>query len=197
MNYLDYFSSKTYLNLRRSENLAKNSKEQIEEDEIKVINKLQENSNENIGEIAKKCGFSRQKAWRIIKKLEEEKTIWGYRAIINNEKTNMNGFVLLIKGKRLPIENNFEKDIVERKIDKIAEEMGITVNESYWLHGSYDGMIGFSAKNLKQAKKFQEKYLKTFDGNILELNLLEKMVVVKEGGFVNPKILKSKSLLDS
>ena len=86
--------------------MAKNSKEQIEEDEIKVINKLQENSNENIGEIAKKCGFSRQKAWRIIKKLEEEKTIWGYRAIINNEKTNMNGFVLLIKGKRLPIEYN-------------------------------------------------------------------------------------------
>ena len=43
----------------------------------------------------------------------------------------------------------------------------------------------------------QEKYLKTFDGNISELNLLEKMVVVKEGGFVNPKILKSKSLLDS
>jgi DNA-binding Lrp family transcriptional regulator len=177
--------------------MAKNSKKQIEEDEFKVIAELQKNSNENIGTIAKKCGFSRQKAWRIIKKLKEEKTIWGYHAIINNKKINTHGYVLLVKGKHLPINNSFEKDIVERKIDKIAAEMGISVENSYWLHGNYDGMISFSAKDLIQAKKFQEAYLKTFNGNIAELNLLEKMVIVKEGGFVNPNIKKTKSLLDA
>jgi len=177
--------------------MAKNSKKQIEEDEIKVIAELQKNSNENIGTIAKKCGFSRQKAWRIIKRLEEEKTIWGYHAIVNNEKVNMHGYVLLVKGKRLPINNSFEKDIAERKIDKIAAEMGVSVENSYWLHGNYDGMISFSAKDLRQAKKFQEVYLNTFNGNIAELNLLEKMVIVKEGGFVNPKIKKTKSLLEA
>ena len=175
--------------------MAKNSREQIEEDEIKVIKELQKNSNENIGEIARKCGFSRQKAWRIIKRLEEDKIIWGYRAIVNNEKTNVNDFVLLVKGKCLPIDNSFEKDIVERKIDKVAAGMDITIDGSYWLHGSYDGMVCFSAKDLKQAKRFQEVYLNTFNGNISELNLLEKMVIVKEGGFVNPKIKKTKSLL--
>ncbi len=56
--------------------MAKSSKKQIYEDELKVIVELQKNSNENIGAIAKKCGFSRQKAWRIIKELEENKTIW-------------------------------------------------------------------------------------------------------------------------
>jgi len=177
--------------------MAKNSRKQIEEDEIKVIAELQKNSNENIGTIAKKCGFSRQKAWRIIKRLEEEKTIWGYHAIVNNEKINVHGYVLLVKGNRLPINNSFEKDIAERKIDKIAAEMGVTVENSYWLHGNYDGMLCFSAKDLRQAKRFQEVYLNTFNGNIAELNLLEKMVIVKEGGFVNPNIKKTKSLLEA
>jgi len=177
--------------------MAKNSKKQIEEDEIKVIAELQKNSNENIGTLAKKCGFSRQKAWRIIKRLEDEKTIWGYQAIVNSEKVNMNGYILLVKGKRLPINNSFEKDIIERKIDKLAAEIDVTVEDSYWLNGNYDGMISFSAKNLRKAKKFQELYLNTFNGNIAELNLLEKMVIVKEGGFINPKIKKTKSLLEA
>ena len=177
--------------------MAKNSKKQIEEDEIKVIAELQKNSNENIGTIAKKCGFSRQKAWRIIKRLEEEKTIWGYHAIVNNEKINMHDYILLIKGKHLPINNSFEKEIVERKIDKLAAEMEVTVEGSYWLHGNYDGMLSFSAKDLRKAKKFQEVYLNTFNGNIAELNLLEKMVIVKEGGFVNPNIKKTKNLLEA
>ena len=177
--------------------MAKNSRKQIEEDEIKVIAELQKNSNENIGTIAKKCGFSRQKAWRIIKRLEDEKTIWGYHAIVNNEKVNIHDYILLVKANRLPINNSFEKDIAERKIDKLAAEMGVTIEGSYWLHGNYDGMISFSAKDLREAKKFQELYLSTFNGNIAELNLLEKMVIVKEGGFINPNIKKTKSLLNS
>ena len=177
--------------------MAKNSRKQIEEDEIKIIEELQKNSNENIGTIAKKCNFSRQKAWRIIKKLEAEKTIWGYHAIINNKKVNMHGYVMLIKGNHLPINNSFEKDIAERKIDKLAAEMGVTVDCSYWLNGNYDGMISFSAKDLREAKKFQELYLSTFNGNISQLNLLEKMVIVKEGGFVNPNIKKTKNLLEA
>ena len=198
MLYLDDFPLlKNRKKWKEVYNMAKNSKKQIEEDEIKVIAELQKNSNENIGTIAKKCGFSRQKAWRIIKRLEEEKTIWGYHAIVNNEKVNIHDYVLLIKVKHLPINNSFEKEIVERKIDKLAAEMEVTVEGSYWLHGSYDGMISFSAKDLRKAKKFQEVYLNAFNGNIAELNLLEKLVIVKEGGFVNPNIKKTKSLLEA
>ena len=58
--------------------MAKTSKKQIEEDERKIISELQKNAKESIDIIAKKCGFSRQKVWRIIKRLEKNKTIWGY-----------------------------------------------------------------------------------------------------------------------
>jgi len=48
--------------------MAKSSEEQIYEDKLKVIAGLQKNGKENLGSIAKNCGCSRQKVWRIIKK---------------------------------------------------------------------------------------------------------------------------------
>ncbi len=41
--------------------MAKSSKKQIDQDEKRVIEQLQRNSNESIDKIAKTCGFSRQK----------------------------------------------------------------------------------------------------------------------------------------
>jgi len=58
--------------------MAKSSKKQIEIDERKVLAELQRNSRESADDIAKKCGFSRQKSWRIVNRLEENQTIWGY-----------------------------------------------------------------------------------------------------------------------
>ena len=63
--------------------MAKSSKKQIYEDELKVIAELQKNAKENIDTISKNCGYSRQKVWRIINRLEENKTIWGYTAVVN------------------------------------------------------------------------------------------------------------------
>ena len=51
--------------------MAKTSKKQIEEDERKIITELQKNAKESIDVIAKKCGFSRQKVWLVIKRLEK------------------------------------------------------------------------------------------------------------------------------
>ena len=76
--------------------MPKNSKEQIKEDEKKVMEQLINNSNESIDKISKKCGFSRQKVWRIIKRLEKSKKIWGYTAIISENDLEMKDYILLI-----------------------------------------------------------------------------------------------------
>jgi len=70
--------------------MAKSSKEQIYKDDLKVIDELQKNAKEKIETIAKNCGFSRQKTWRIINRLEENKTIWGYAAVVNEGKQELN-----------------------------------------------------------------------------------------------------------
>ena len=177
--------------------MAKTSKNQILKDEQKVIKVLEENANESIGNIAEKCGFSRQKAWRIIKRLEKNNTIWGYHTSINNDKMNRNEFILLFKLKHLPINNEFEDLIVHGKIDDIAEENSIILEDNLWVHGTYDCIISFYAQNLRIAKKFQEKVMKVFNGNIKESDLLEQMVTIKKNGFTNPKIHETKNLLES
>ena len=83
--------------------MPKSSKDQIYADEKKVIRELQKNSKESIDTIAKNCGFSRQKVWRIIKRLEKNKTIWGYFAVVDYEKLNLKRYLMLIKRSNKPL----------------------------------------------------------------------------------------------
>jgi DNA-binding Lrp family transcriptional regulator len=69
--------------------MAKVSLQQMDIDEKTVIRELQRNANEGVDEIAKRCKFSRQKVWRIIKKLEGNHTIWGYHAVVDNERLHL------------------------------------------------------------------------------------------------------------
>jgi len=175
--------------------MPKRSKKQINDDEKKVIEKLQKNSSNSIDSLAKSCGFSRQKLWRIKKRLEANKTIWGYHAIIDNEKLNVKQYIILVKLLHLPIGNGVEKNMVERTIDKLGLKIGVSVKDSIWLNGNYDYMVSFFAENLKQAKNFQENFRYIYNGNILDLQLLENIYTIEKDGFVNPKIIETKKLL--
>ena len=57
--------------------MSKSSKNKIEQDEKKLLTELTKNAKENIDTIAKSCGFSRQKAWRMMKQLEAKKSDLG------------------------------------------------------------------------------------------------------------------------
>ena len=65
--------------------MAKTSEEAMKKDEMKVLDVLEQHAKENIDGLAKRCGFSHQKISRIIKHLEEKKTIWGYAAITDEK----------------------------------------------------------------------------------------------------------------
>ena len=175
--------------------MPRSSKKQINEDDKKFLKVLQKNSGDSIESIAKRCGFSRQKVWRIKKRLEKNKTIWGYSAVVDDEKLNMKRYIFLVKLKHLPIDNEVEKNMVEMIIDKLGAEIGIYVKDSFWISGNYDHMVSFSAENLKKAKKFQEIFIRTYNSNIAELQLIENIVTIKKDGFMNPKIIETKKLL--
>ena len=69
--------------------MSKLTIQQENSDEKKVLQELQGYAKESIDKIAKRCGFSRQKVWRIIKKLESNQTIWGYHAVVNNQQLHL------------------------------------------------------------------------------------------------------------
>jgi len=169
--------------------MPKSSRKQIDEDEKKVISELQRNSKESIDKVAKKCGFSRQKVWRIIKRLEKNKTIWGYHAIVDNEKINMKSYVLLIKRTNEPIGENIDK-IINASLSEIGKQVQVNVQVNSYLHGIYDWMFCFTAEDIRQAKKFSEILTREFSKYIGEIHILEEIFPLKKCESLNPNIHK-------
>jgi len=104
--------------------MAKSNRETMKKDEIQVLTILEQHAKESIDYIAKKCGFSRQKVWKIIKNLEEKKIIWGYTAITDETLRNLKHYVLLVKRNTVPFDASFKKEIVFERVQEISRRIG-------------------------------------------------------------------------
>jgi DNA-binding Lrp family transcriptional regulator len=174
--------------------MPKISASQIDIDEKKVMAELQKNSNETIDVLAKRCNFSRQKVWKIIKKLESDKTIWGYHAVVDTEKFQQKNYILLIK-KSLAPASDILKIILSREIEESAKKLNVFIFSSSYLHGSFDWQIIFKAADILIAKKFCEKLNGLYQGYIGEIVLIEEIFPVKNCGIQNPNIKKLKEFV--
>ena len=124
--------------------MPKNGKISIEADERKVIDQLLKDSRQSPHEIAKRLGFSRQKVWRIIKKLEKDKIIWGYTTVIDENSIECNTYYALVKSKGLLYE--VVDKLVKRIQEKNSEKMGIKLLGVVYINGTFDWLVIFSAK---------------------------------------------------
>jgi DNA-binding Lrp family transcriptional regulator len=167
--------------------MAKSSKKQIDQDEKKVIEQLQRNSNESIDKIAKTCGFSRQKVWRIIKRLENNKTIWGYTAVPDKEKQGVHHYIMLIKRSNEPA-SDIIGDVIDSFKKYAGKNLGIFVQTACLLHGEYDGLLCFTAKDISVAKRFIEFINKKYSAYTNSIILLEDIFSIKISGMMNPRI---------
>lgn len=160
---------------------------QIEESKEMIIVELQKNSKNSIDNIAKNCGFSRQKVWRFIKKLEGDNTIWGYTAIIDEESQDLKNYVILIKKTNLPMNEELLDNITN-----LVPNMKVRIEDCLYAHGNFDWIISFTAKNIKDAKRFCEILNRECNGYIADLQLLEIMFPVKRQGILNPEVKRLK-----
>ncbi len=167
--------------------MAKSSKKQIDQDEKRVIEQLQRNSNESIDKIAKTCGFSRQKVWRIIKRLENNKTIWGYTAIPDKDKQGVRHYILLIKRSNQPV-----AEILDSVLDSFkkysGKNLGVFVQTASVLQGEYDLMLCFTAKDITIATRFTELIKKKYAAYIGEMTMFEDIFSIRISGMMNPKV---------
>ncbi len=174
--------------------MPKRSKKQIEIDENKIIAELKKNANKSINEIAKKLGFSRQKVWRVIKRLEKNNTIWGYKPIIDEEKKGMKYYILLLKKTIEPVKPEIIENIVSREIENHIKKIDCEMVHSLYTHGYYDWVIIFTAPNTMQAKKVNELFRERYHKYLTEAQLLETIFPAQIQGLVNPQINKLKDL---
>ena len=168
--------------------MPKTSKEQITNDEKKILRELQKNSKESIDKLAKKCGFSRQKVWRIIKRLENNKTIWGYHAVVDDEKMGLRRYLILIKRTHKPISKMQLNVITSRKVKQASSKLGINIESSFYLHGSYDWFIMVTAKDLRFVKKIIEVFTILLKDVISEVQVEEVIFPVEKNNCTNPNL---------
>jgi len=171
------------------------SRDQINKDENKILNELEKKSNESIDVLAKKCGFSRQKVWRIIKRLEENRFIWGYSVIVDEEKRNLRHFTVLIQRTMKNLEEKTIDIITSRKLEDLVFNLEITIENSFYTHGEYDWILTITAKDLQHAKKFCESLKALHQGVLEKITLIETLFFVKHHYILNPDAKRLKDFL--
>jgi DNA-binding Lrp family transcriptional regulator len=158
--------------------MPKTRSDRLISDEFKVIGVLQKNAHENIDTIAKKCGFSRQKVWRIIKKLEKEKMIWGYTAICDDDLNNLKHFTILMKRTTAPADKKIVAEILTTRLDDLLPENKIRIENIEFVHGSIDMIFSFWTDSLITAKRFSERLNERFPQYVASYELLETIITV-------------------
>jgi DNA-binding Lrp family transcriptional regulator len=175
--------------------MAKSSKEDIVKDEQRILEKLKTNANKSINEIAKECGFSRQKVWRIIKQLEKNRIIWGYTAIIDEEKQGNDTYIILIKRTTHPLDKDLAEKIISRQIEEQMDLLQCKMVTSLYTHGLYDWILIITAKEIKQAKQVCELLRMRYQKYLSEVILIKSLFPLKIQGITNPDSTKLKDFL--
>jgi len=172
--------------VQRRITMPKSSKKQIDEDDKKLLKVLQTSSGDNIENIAKRCGFSRQKLWRIKKRLEKDKTIWGYNAVIDDEKAGVKRYQILLKKAPKAILDKMMDVMLEKDMRKQLEKFGVEFDCSFYIHGYFDWSLCITAPNIIAVKKFIEILKTKFGEHISEIQVLEVIFPLLKSGFDNP-----------
>jgi DNA-binding Lrp family transcriptional regulator len=170
--------------------MPKSSETRVRQDEEKILEILQTDAKTSIDDIAKKCGFSRQKVWRIIKKLEEDKTIWGYSAICEQEPYNLKHFIMMMKRNTNPLDSKVLQEILTTLLDDLLPDLNIKMENIEYVHGSYDGLFSFYAPDLITAKKFSDRFKERFNQYVASVELLEGIFFIRNQGIRNPNLKK-------
>jgi len=167
----------------------------IDEDERKLLMILHQNSDHNIEHIAKKCGFSTQKLLRIKKRLEKNKTIWGYTVISDYKNFDLNHFIVLFKRTTNPLNKETIEDVTKGFLEDSFPEGNINIENVLYVHGDYDWIISFTAPDTLTMKQFCDKLIKKFGKFIESYSVHQTIIPIRKNGIKNPSAQKQSDFL--
>jgi DNA-binding Lrp family transcriptional regulator len=170
--------------------MPKKTHHQLVLDEKKVLSLLRTQGKDSIDDIARHCNFSRQKVLRIIKKLENEKIIWGYSAICDDEATQYKHYMMLMKRSVTPLDQTVLNEVINTKLDDLLPKGIIEIENIDYVHGLFDGVVTFRTDGIVNAKKFCERFNEHLQGFVADIQLLETIVPIRKQGMKNPNIKK-------
>ncbi len=159
-----------------------------------LINELLKNPKQTFSEIAEKFDTYRQKIWRKVKELEKNRTIWGYTAVIDEEKMGWKSFIILMKME--PISKEQVDLLMERVVSHKAEKCSARVVDSFYMNGTYDWIIVFAAKDWATARKYYDTIRREYKEFLREKpELIDIMFSLTRYGKINPNIDKIRDFI--
>jgi len=175
--------------------MPKNRRAQMTEDDLRILGYLQKNSYRTINAIAKGCGFSQQKVCRSIKKMEKDHLIWGYSTVTDDQKQDLQKFILLIKRSVKKIDSGTADQLISYRTDKDIANLGVIVENSYFSHGEYDWILIFTARDIRQAKKFANALVYKHQGMVANANLIQILMTMRSQNILNPEYMNMREYL--
>jgi DNA-binding Lrp family transcriptional regulator len=170
-------------------------KDELNDDEKKVLTYLKHNSNESIEQISKKCGFTSQKLMKLKKKLERNNIIWGYVALTDYKNIDLNHFTVLFKRTTNPLKKEVIEDVTKGFLEESFPEGNISIENVLYVHGDYDWIISFTAPDTLTMKKFCDKLIKKFGDYIESYSEHQTIIPIRKHGIKNPKAKDQGSFL--
>ena len=175
--------------------MPKTNKDQVSKDEMAILSELHRNPRKNIEAIAQHSGFSKQKVSRIISRLEQNKMIWGYTAITDENRQGLQKFMLLLKQSMKIVDKKTSEEISLSRLEDVYSGIGITIETSYFIHGDYDWILIFTANDLKHAKKFCSLLMTKYPGLISRYTLIQILYSPRNHYILNPNPKKLREVL--
>ncbi len=121
--------------------------------------------------MAKQLKSYRQTIWRKKKKLEDDRVIWGYTAVIDESKLNNIVYLMLMKMK--PMTRGLVDAIISRLVEKEPNKQNVRLIDAFHVNGDFDWIIRFSAPDHATARRYYDTLRLRY-----EEYLLEKPVIV-------------------
>ena len=106
----------------------------------------------------------------------------------------MKHYILLLKKTNKPA-SELVNIIVSRELEKRARDIGVIIESSGYLYGSFDWIRSFVTEDIKQAKQFVEVFNQLYHTYIAEIFLHEEIFPVKTCGISNPQIDRLKEFV--
>ncbi|MGC9307228.1 MAG: Lrp/AsnC family transcriptional regulator [Thermoplasmatota archaeon] len=152
-----------------------------------ILDQLLIDARQSLQKIAEKCDTYRQKVWREQNKLEESHAIWGYTAVVDEEKLGWRLFMVLLKTR--PMTTEFAQHQIQRIREDIPGTMAVRLIDVYHLTGTYDWIVVFAAKNWATARKYFDNLRKAYWESLLEKPELCSVAFTPiRWGKVNPEL---------
>jgi DNA-binding Lrp family transcriptional regulator len=131
----------------------------------------------------------------MIKQLEAKKLIWGYTAVFDEEKIGLTHFILMLKRTIKKAEEKEVDIIISRSTENLAVELGISIENSAYVHGEYDWILTFTAEDIRSAKRFSDSVVALYPHAIEKITIMQTLMFMRKQYILNPDRKKLKEFM--